>query len=275
MMSRKFINKISVIALLFLSVACKIDADKASREAMKQCVAAQEVLYESIELSNAFMEMLTSYNETCHDEELCTYQIHDDTVNVITGLHENSTIKDVTNVKGSGAAHFGGAFYEHETFKKYSTACDDAGGVIICVDASLVLEGEAGAALLEDDKGVETDVKLAITSYPVCMTEDCVNQDLTTILENSAKNAVLKAPQVAEHMGTKAETMVKAASVKQVCALSGLETCLFIVVEQKCGLLHPGGGGFTKAAGVMLLLGSVLVFVSGSVVYRKSTNKVN
>lgn len=210
---------------------------------------ATETLYENIELNTAFSAMLQTYNETCNGEGLCNYYLHEETRTSFENLNENSTAKDLSAIKGSGAAHFGSKFYEHETFKNYATACDDAGGELICVDASLNLEGKAGAAFFSEvEEGIDMDVELEVTSYPVCLTKECEGEEMFTTLENTVKNAVLKSSAVEEEIGSHLQSIIKAATVKQVCALSGLETCEFIVDRQECGLPHHHSGSSTRTS---------------------------
>lgn len=275
MVTRQLIDKLSIIAIFLLSRACTIDADKASKDSMKFCIGAQEILYESTALRKSFKKMLVSYNETCFSDELCSLSFHDDMKEVVEGMDNSSTLADLTIIKGRGAAHFGGAFYEHENFKQYAVACEDAGGMIMCIDAAVELEGLAGETFLGESKGFETDIKLDVTSYPVCMTKACVNEDLTSILENSAKNALLKSPKVARLLGT-SEAMVKAATVEQVCALSGLDVCEFEVVHQKCGLKNPRGAGeIIISASVLMIFAASAVFLSGTFLYTKGSLKRN
>lgn len=248
------VSHLSVITLICLSAAWYTNA---SKETMEACVTAQEVLYENTELNNAFRSMMNSYNETCHEEGLCTYDLHDETAKSFKSMNESSTLTDIAAIKGSGAAHFGGAFYDHISFGLYRTACDDAGGDLVCVDAGLDLEGEAGAVFLKEDGGIETEVKLSLTSYPVCMTRECENEDITAILENTAKNAFLKSPQIAEDMTSHTESLVKAATVKQMCALSGLETCEFTVTRLACNAKVKDLGKSSasqKAAGIVTFI---------------------
>lgn len=201
---------------------------------MEACVTAQEVLYENNELTEAFQKMLRGYNETCHDEGLCTYQLHEETMASFKKMNKSSTVKDIDSVKGSGTADFSGAFLNHLSYQAYATACGDAGGDLSCVDANLIMEGEAGEAFLQGDGGIETDVRLTAKSYPVCMTKECENEDMVAVLENTAKNAFLKSPQIAEQMTSQTESLIKAANFKQVCALSGLETCEMIIDRKTC-----------------------------------------
>jgi len=224
--------------LILLSIA--LSTSHASKETLSACVSEQENLYESIELQDAFKDMMTSYNETCHEEGLCTYEMHEDTKESILAMKDKSettSFKDMKGLKGSGDADFGGAFYDHKSFKRYVTACEDAGGDMVCVDANMNMEGELGAAFIPDgDQGIETDVKIAMKSYPVCMTKECEGEDMTTVLENTSKNAFLKNEKVADEMTAQVESMIKAATVKQVCALSGLETCELTVIHEKCSV---------------------------------------
>lgn len=225
------LSQLLVVTLLLSAASWSANA---SKETMESCVVAQEVLYENTELNTAFTRMMEGYNTTCHEEGLCDYSLEDETLESVKNMDESSTINDIAGIKGSGAAHFGGSFYNHESFLTYRTACADAGGDVICIDSGLNLEGEAGAAFMPDGGGIETDIKFTLTSFPVCMTKECENEDLTAILENTAKNAFLKSPQIAEDMTSHTESLVKAATVKQVCALSGLETCEFTVARLEC-----------------------------------------
>jgi len=231
----------------------------ASKETMTACVTAQEVLYENSELDSAFTQMLDGYNQTCIEEGLCTYTMDRETLKGFKSLSETSTAAELPELIGSGAAHFGGAFYDHVSLVNYLTACKDAGGDVICVDAHLNLEGQAGAAFTAGD-GIKTDIKLSFTAYPVCMTKECENEDLTTILENSAKTGFMKAPKIQEGMDAHTEALVKAATVKQVCALSGLETCELAVDKQSCDakiaevMSSSGPPASSKAWGIVTFL---------------------
>lgn len=246
----------SVVTLLFLSTWSTADA---SKETLSACVTAQEVLYENNELDDAFTKMLEGYNATCHEEGLCTYSMDRETLDGFKTLSKTSSASELPELQGSGAAHFGGAFYDHVSFGNYITACKDAGGDVICVDAHLNLEGEAGAAFTEGSDGIKTDIKLSFTAYPVCMTKECEKEDLTTILENSAKTGFMKAPKIQEGMDAHTEALVKAATVRQVCALSGLATCELTVEKQTCGAkvakaVSSSGPPASKAGGIVTFL---------------------
>jgi len=247
------VSQLSAVTLIFLSAAWSAYA---SKETMSACVTAQEVLYENIELNDAFSKMITGFNDTCHEEGLCTYEIHDETLNAVRSIDASSTISDIAAVKGSGAAHFGGSFYDHVTFKHYRTACSDAGGDVVCIDAGLDMEGDAGAAFLPDQGGIETDIKVSLTSFPVCMTKECENEDMNKILENTAKNAFLNSPKVSDGMDAHTESLVRAATVDQVCALSGLETCELVVTRLECSnkVKDAGSSASHKAAGIATFL---------------------
>lgn len=268
------LHRLSTVTLLFLTVA--LPGTHASKETMQACVTAQEVLYENIELSDAFRDMLLKYNDTCHEEGACTYKLHEDTLdsinsvkNLTEGGQTKATYKDIKGIKGTGEADFGGSFYDHLSFKTYVTACEDAGGDMVCVDADLKMEGYMGATFLPDDEtGIETDVKLTAKSYPVCMTEECENEDMLTILENTFKDAFLKSDSIAEKINSQVESMIKAATVKQLCALSGLDTCDLALTHEKCsdkvakamGISGAMQSGRTLFTGVVVAIAMVSLF---------------
>lgn len=235
-------------------------------ESKKACMKATEELYENIELAESFRSMLRAFNETCKAEDLCNIDMHDETLKFLGDLKEskanNTTAAPVVKVSGSGAAHFGGGFHEHATFKRYATACDDAGGDLICIDATANLEGEAGASFREDGTGVDTDVHVKLTSYPVCLTKECEGEEMVTTLENTAKNAFLKSPKIEKELTTHIESIVKAASVKQVCALSGLDKCEMIVERQACGLAKSAGATTRDRSTTLIVLTIALGFLS-------------
>lgn len=253
------------VSLVFLLNAAQWSFTDASIESREACMKATETLYENVELSDAFKFMLRTYNETCREEGLCDYEIHEDTRKSVESFTDNSTLWDLAAVKGTGEAHFGATFYEHKSFKKYATACDDAGGELICVDATVNLNGRAGAVLAKSDtEGVETDVKLKLSSYPVCLTRECEGEDMmVTTLENTAKNAFLKMESVQEEMTTHLESIIKAATVKQVCALSGLDTCEFTVERQECGSAKsPSASTSTRVATLLSVATATALFVA-------------
>lgn len=250
--------KLSVKIVLLTRVICSTTAVS---DTMKACVSAQEVLFENIELDNAFKEMLQAYNQTCHDEDLCTYDIDSDTMTGLKPKADGSAPNpnDLPKIKGSGNAYFGGAFQNHDSYLMYKTSCSDAGGDVACVDAKVILEGNAGGAFLPDSTGIETDVKVTVTSFPMCMVRECENEDMTKILENTGKNAILKSDRVSEDLDSQTESMIKAATTTQVCALSGLETCEVTVERKQTCSAMVAAGGSSKTEAIGFGLGTVVL----------------
>lgn len=217
----------------FILLSSMLTSTTAITDTMKACVSAQEVLFENVELDEAFKSMLIGFNLTCHDENLCQYDMDEatkDSLSPVNGAPPSP--KDILKVKGTGNAHFGGSFQEHASYDTYRTACDDAGGSVACVDAHVTLLGNAGGAFMKDADGIETDVKIVVTAFPMCMVQECEKEDVTKILENTGKNAILKSDQVQEDLDSQMESMIKAATTEQVCALSGLDTCEITVVSR-------------------------------------------
>lgn len=236
------VSKTSIAALLLLSVTYTADA---MTDSMKACASEQQTLFENNELDKAFEGLLRSYNETCNDEGLCTYQIDDDTM---TGLSRMKGAgapapEDIPSIKGSGSANFGGLFFDHISYSTFRTACNDAGGAVVCVDSQLTLDGTAGEAFMNGADGILTDVKIKLTNFPICMTSACENEDITAVLETTGKNAILKSDQVAEDLDSKTESLIQAATIKQICALSGLGTCELDVEKKQCSSASNVGVG--------------------------------
>jgi hypothetical protein len=255
------VSRSSIATLLLLSVVTY--STNAISDSMKECVRGQEKLFENIELDSALENLLTSYNETCQDDGLCTYKIDDETMAGLMTMGENDgapAIDDIPGIKGSGEAYFGGKFYDHDSYNTYRTACGDAGGSMVCVDSHLTLDGVAGAAFMGGE-GIATDVKINVKSFPLCMDRACENEDVTTILENTAKNALLNTNQVAQDLDSHTESLIQAATVKQICALSGLETCELVVEKKECSK-----AAFVKAldspAAALSVRGGVVTFLA-------------
>lgn len=212
-------------------------------ESMQVCVTAQETLLENNELDSALRALLLGYNATCHDEKLCTYQMDAETMEGFLELQGSGgkapEATDLPAVKGTGSADFGGSFRDHNSYTTYTTACSDAGGSVICVDAHATMEGSAGVAYIGGD-GIETDVKLKLTSFPMCMAMECANEDITLVLENTVKTVMLQSDKV-EDMNSNTENLIQGASIKMLCDLSGLDTCE-MVVEECSSASHIAGG---------------------------------
>lgn len=251
-------NILRLLPLALISTSMTVDA---SRESVAACVESVETINEHIELQEAFNNMLTGYNTTCQEEGLCKLEIDEDTLFELKNMDEVDKDAPLPAMKGSAVAHFGKAFKMHKSFLAYETACSDAGGDLECVDGHMVLQGEAGAAFLKNEEGVDTDIDIKILSYPVCLPKECEGEDLTKVLENSAKDAILKAPAIAEELTAHSESLIKSITVDQVCALSGLETCTLEVKAVGCELSESSGAinNAGRVAGVFVLAASALV----------------
>ena len=184
-------------------------------------------------------------------------------------INEN-TLSDLQNfdpsksedpkIKGKVDAHFGKSFKTHQTFLDYEAACADVGGDLDCVDAVVDLKGEAGEAFVKGGEGIETDVDVKIHSFPICLPAECVGEDLTKVLENAAKDAILKAPTIQEELTAQSEAMIKTITVEQVCGLSGLETCDLSVKSVGCEISSSTTLRVGRVIGMIMMGVSALTF---------------
>jgi len=218
-------------ALALLSSSNTIEA---SKESAKACTTAVDILNEHITLQDSFTAMLVGYNSTCLSDGLCVLDVDEDTLYELKNMNIEDKEAPIPAIKAVATAHFGKSFKMHPTFLAYDTACTDAGGILECVDGHMTLLGEAGAAFIKNERGVDTDVDMKIMSYPICLPKECDGEELDKVLENSAKEAILKAPAVAEEMTAQTEAMIKSVTADQLCALSGLDTCKLEVEAVGC-----------------------------------------
>jgi len=208
---------------------------EASKETLEACLTAHDELNEHITLQESFVAMLQGYNETCQGDGLCEVNIDEDTLADLKNMDVEDDESEIPSIVGAASAQFGKSFTSHETFINYATACADAGGILDCVDSQIVLRGEAGAAFLKQEEGIQTDVQANVFAFPVCLPAECGDEDLGKVVENAAKQAILKSPKVAEDLTAQSEALIKSVSVEQVCALSGLDTCKLEVQSVGCG----------------------------------------
>jgi len=213
----------------------KVEMD--GEEEMTTCMQAHSRLNQNLEVEESFAEMLIAYNETCKTDNLCTIDVHEQTLKEMRD--EESDI--IPSIKGSAVAHFGENFKSHETFQNYATSCLDAGGHLECVDGHFVFLGDSTAAMFKQEESVETDVDIKILSYPVCLPTQCDDEPLDEVFEYAAKKAILKAPIIAENMSANSEALIMAATIEQVCILSGLETCYLDVEHAPCEIDEVAG----------------------------------
>jgi len=223
-------------ALPMLAMALVADVITAEEE-LQDCMSAHSRLNQNLALEETFSAMLVGYNETCRDNKLCTIDIHEDTLKEM----KNEESEIIPSIKGVAVAHFGEEFKTHETFQDYATSCLDAGGHLECVDGHFVFLGESTAAMFQQDESVETDVDIKILSYPVCLPTQCEGDPLDKVFEYAAKKAILKMPIIAENMSTNSEALIMAATIEQVCILSGLDTCYLEVEHAPCEVAEIAG----------------------------------
>lgn len=207
---------------------------EASKETLEACLTAHDELNEHITLQESFMEMLQGYNATCESDGLCKLDVDEDTLYELQNMDIQDEESEIPAIRAVGTAQFGKSFSSHETFLKYATACTDAGGMLECVDSQITLKGEAGAAFLKQEEGIQTDVEAKVFAFPVCLPAECHGEDLVKVVENAGKQAILKAPGIAEEMTAQSEALIKSVNIDQVCALSGLDTCKLEVQPVGC-----------------------------------------
>ena len=248
------------VAQALLLSASFVVASAADDEQLDMCMKAQEQLSEKIVLQETFRNMLDAYNATCETHNLCKVEISEDTLYELKNMDvENGEIPAII---GSAHIDFGKDFHEHAAFIDYHGACADEGGVLECMDAHIVLNGEAGALFLKDEEGIQTDVDVDVRQFPACFPKECVGIDVTTLFESALKLAFLKAPNVSEDLTPESEALVQSLSIDQVCALSGLETCSVKAKANVCAMDESTGISVTVGRFVGALAMTVGAFIA-------------
>lgn len=248
------------VAQALLLSASFVVASAADDEQLDMCMKAQEQLGEKIVLQETFRNMLNAYNATCETNSLCKVDISEDTLYQLKNMDvENGEIPAII-----GAAHidFGKNFHQHAAFIDYHDACADEGGVLECMDAHILLNGEAGALFLKDEEGIQTDVDVDVRKFPACFPKECAGIDVTTLFESTLKLAFLKAPNVSEDLTPESEALVQSLSIDQVCALSGLETCTVKAKASVCAMDESTGISVTVGRLVGALAMTVGAFIA-------------
>lgn len=221
------------LSLLAIFLASPFNIVDASTETLSACLTAHEALNEHTSLQNTFSSMLKGFNSTCESDGLCTYDIDEDT---LYELQQMETDEEIPAIKGSAITNFGDSFRAHPDFIAYNTACSDLGAELDCINADITLFGEAGAAFLKKEEGIQTDIHVEIKSFPVCLPKECEGEPLDQIFESAAKSAILKSPTIADDLTPQSEALIKSVTTDQVCALSGLDTCELVVKSVGCEL---------------------------------------
>jgi hypothetical protein len=246
---------------LFLSASFVVAAAAAAdEEQMEICLEAQQKLAEKIVLQETFRNMLDAYNATCETDNLCKVEISEDTLYQLKNMDPNHG--EIPAIIGSADINFGKNFHENAAFTDYHAACADEGGVLECMDAHIVLNGEAGALFMKDEEGIQTDVDVKVIQFPACFPKECDGIDVTALFESALKLAFLKAPNVTEDLTPESEALVQSLSIDQVCALSGLETCTIKAKANVCSMDQSPGTSVTVGRFVGALAMTVGAFIA-------------
>merc|ERR1712226_1668138 len=108
-----------------------------------------------------------------------------------------------------------------------------------------------------NDDGLVIDIDIDGRSFPYCFPKECEGEDLTRVVEDATRDAIMSIPDVQNVMNPTTESLLNEVTFAQLCALSGLGTCQFSVTSSEC---ESSSFGFN--AGYAL---SMLVAVSSSI----------
>jgi hypothetical protein len=208
-----------VLGLVLLFSQSFVNAD------MDQCIEEVESLHEENQLLPlATIRLAQEYNETCHEEGLCTTYLDDETRAYFESeeYSQNPTIPDVPIIADVDAEFAG--FEEHANWDAYVQTCEQTNGGKVCrMDVDIDFKGAAVDL-------VEIDLDLNTYHMPFCLTDACDGEDLELVLEGVAKKFVLQQADLEQTQ----QNLVKTLSLNQVCLGLGISTCQFAIKNVDC-----------------------------------------
>ena len=230
-----FVLHIVFVVHVILYTSSQISASKESAEA---CAVAAEALNDIPSISNQYGLLLERYNETCADMGLCDIDL-DEHLETLWGHNARDVDYIVKNypIKMKTSLDFGGSFADDPSFSQLVNACEDAGGYMECVDAILYVDGAISGMLFGsdgDENDIVLDVEIFAKSLPYCFPPSCKDEDLTQVIEDGVRDAVLKTTDAKSALDPASEALLKTITFKQLCALTGLPTCQLSVTAVDC-----------------------------------------
>lgn len=235
----------------------------ATKESAEACFHAAESLNDNPSVNVPHQLVIEKYNATCREESLCVLDIDEGLKNSFLGADRNPA--EITAVAQShpvimkGSMDFGGSFGDDPTIAEFGKACKNVGGTMGCVDGIMTLKGEVASMLAEGeaDNGLIIDIDIDARSFPYCFPSECEGEDLTRVVEDAARDGIMNVPDIQNMLNPTTESLLNEVTFAQLCALSGLGTCLFTVTSSECEF----SSSFGLNAGFAL---SVLVAASSS-----------
>lgn len=242
------IRNISLAAVVLLSALSSISATKESAMA---CFLAAEALNDLPSVNVPHAQFLEAYNATCRKNNLCSFDLDE---NLLATVRNSGNPADLSSAAMSAPIEikstldFGGSFAKDPSVEAYEKACRKAGGSMGCVDGAVYLDGTVSNVLAgggDDEGDMVVDIELFAKSFPYCFPSECEGEDLTPVLEDAVRDAVLKVPEVKANLNPTTEALLNDVTFAQVCALSGLPTCSLSVSQSECHF-----GSFSSGAKV-------------------------
>lgn len=208
---------------------------------LEACAVAAENINDIPTVSQPHAVMLDAYNKTCRDDGLCSFEVDDKLANIMTSDTVNpADLSNVVNeipIEIKSTINFGSSFVNHPALSDFFHACDKEGGMVECVDGSLYLDGTISEQLTGGDgegDGIKLDIELFTKNFPYCFPKICDGLDLSEVLQEAAKEAMLKSPQVKANLNPTMESVLKGITFEQLCAISGLPTCALTLSRVDC-----------------------------------------
>jgi len=247
---RSIVRYLTPAVTVILSVSTAVLASKESAQA---CFHAAEALNDIPSLNTPHSKLIEVYNSTCREEGLCIYDMDEELRAYVSGANNpdglENAVSQVNNpaVISAGAKQFpiamkasldfGGSFLENPVLADYANACEELGGTIECIDAIAYLDGTISGLLAEGDgeqDGIVIDIEMFSKSFPYCLPPACEGEDLTRVLEDATRDALLKMPTIQANLNPTTESLMEEVTFAQMCALSGLPTCQLSVTTVDC-----------------------------------------
>jgi len=253
--------------LVLVVVSSVFSTTLATKESAQACFLAAEKLNDNPSVNEPHGDMIEAYNNTCVDTGLCAYDIDPTLLGLANGGFDASDVGQVPTdipIYVEATLDFGGSFHDDPSLHEFIKACDKAGGHVKCVDGLFTTIGDVSDMLTGTDggDGINIDIELYGKKFPYCFPPECEGEDLTEVVEDALRDAVLNIPDVQENLVPTTESLIESITFSQMCAISGLHTCDFSVtaVECKYGSNVPSGGyqvGYTLS--ILLVLFSTLI----------------
>jgi len=242
-----------IISLVAVSMLAALPSVTATTESAMACFLAAEELNDIPSVNEPHAQFLEAYNATCRKSNLCSFDLDESLLASVRGTANPADLTDAAfsaPIAVKTTMDFGGSFAKDRTVEEYERACRKAGGKMGCIDGALYLDGSINSALAagNDDQGdIVVDIELFAKSFPYCFPSECEGEDLTPVLEDAVRDAVLKVPEVKANLNPTTEALLKDVTFAQVCALSGLPTCSLSVSQTECHFGSFGSSSGSKA----------------------------